>query len=263
GRIKNSKRTRRGVEEAALRGYEELKSGSVLDAVEACVCSMEDNATFNAGTGSVLNFDGEVEMDAIVMYKNMMGAVTCLKNIKNPVKVARKVMEESPHLILAGEGAYRFARNFFDRYDPKTEKRKKEFFEKKKNFLEEKSKLETVGACAFDEGELAVATSTGGLWLKLSGRVGDTPLPGCGTFLGSWGAVSATGIGENIIKSMFSRTVHDYMKTRDAKRAIELALPSSPNTGAIAIDHKGRIGFGKNTKNLVCAYFDESLHSFI
>ena len=256
---------KKGVEEAAAAGFEALENGNALDAVVAAVCSLEDNPLFNAGTGAVLNMEGEVEADAMVMFQGRVGAVGALKNMKNPVKVARLVMEETDHVFLVGEGAYRFARLHFDEYDPVTAERKKKFEELKEKFQKGETRWKknaallnrygTVGAVAFD-GELAAATSTGGIWLKMKGRLGDSPLVGCGTYAGERAAVSATGMGENIIKSVFSKLVHDFLPGFSIHQALEEALRHSPETGAIGIDAQGTIGYAFNTKSMAWALCD-------
>lgn len=256
---------KRGVEEAASAGYNALKNGNALDAVIDAVCVLEDNPLFNAGTGSALNIEGEVEADAMVMYKGNVGAVGALKNMKNPVKVARLVMEKTDHVFLVGEGAYKFARMYFDEYNPVTEERKKKHEELKSKFVKGDTRWKknyelfqnygTVGAVAFD-GELAAATSTGGIWMKMKGRVGDSPLVGCGTYAGEKAAVSATGIGENIMRSVFAKLVHDLLPELPIQEALEEALLHSPDTGAIALDAHGNTGYAFNTKTMAWALCD-------
>jgi beta-aspartyl-peptidase (threonine type) len=255
-----------GVEAAVQAGYDALQQGNALDAVVASVCSMEDNPLFNAGTGSVLTIDGEVETDAMVMHGGAMGAVAALQHIQNPIKVARLVMEKTDHALLAGEGAYQFARTYFDHCDLMVEERKETFEALKAKFMQGDTRWKrnvtwihshgTVGAVAFD-GELAAATSTGGIWLKLKGRVGDSPLIGCGTYAGTYGALSATGMGENIMKSMFSKTVHDLLSQVPLNEALQKALTSSPETGAIAIDARGCMEYAYNTQQMAWASCDE------
>lgn len=257
---------RKGVEEAAMTGYEALENGNALDAVVEAVCCLEDNPLFNAGTGSVLNIEGDTEADAMVMFRGSIGAVGALKRIRNPVKVARLVMEKTDHVFLVGEGAHTFARMFFDEYDPVTEERRKKFEELKTKFLEGDTRWKknfallenygTVGAVAFN-GELAAATSTGGIWLKMKGRVGDTPLVGCGTYCGEKAGISATGIGENIMRSVFAKSVHDLLPNFTLQKALEEALHHSPETGAIGIDSHGNTEYAFNTKAMAWALCDQ------
>jgi beta-aspartyl-peptidase (threonine type) len=257
---------KKGVEKAVLAGYEAFEHGNALDAVVQAVCSLEDNPLFNAGTGSVLTIEGDVETDAMVMFRGGVGAVGALKHMKNPVKVARLVMEETDHVFLVGEGALQFARQYFEDCNLVTEERKKRFDVLKEKFFRGETRWKknvhlfksygTVGAVAFD-GELAAATSTGGIWLKMSGRIGDSPLVGCGTYAGENGAVSATGMGENIIRSVFAKSVHELLPGRAVKKALEKALTYSPETGAIALDANGNAGYAFNTKHMAWALCDE------
>ncbi|XP_071663014.1 isoaspartyl peptidase/L-asparaginase isoform X2 [Patagioenas fasciata] len=177
--------SRAGVVRAALQGYDILKrGGSALDAVEEAVRSMEDDPHFNAGCGSVLNEKGEVEMDAIIMDgKNLdSGAVSAVKCIANPIKLARLVMEKTKHMLLTDSGAYLFAQAMGVPEIPgekliteRSRERWKKNLEPDSNPEEFQKDLGTVGAVAIDsEGNVACATSTGGLSNKLAGRVGDT-----------------------------------------------------------------------------------------
>ncbi|XP_026701142.1 isoaspartyl peptidase/L-asparaginase isoform X2 [Athene cunicularia] len=177
--------SRTGVVRAALRGYGILKQGgSALDAVEEAVRSMEDDPHFNAGCGSVLNEKGEVEMDAIIMDgKNLdSGAVSAVKCIANPIKLARLVMEKTKHMLLTDRGAHLFAQAMGIPETPgekliteRSRERWKNNLEPDSNPQEFQKDLGTVGAVAIDsEGNVACATSTGGLSNKLTGRVGDT-----------------------------------------------------------------------------------------
>lgn len=255
-----------GVVTAARAGYDALKTGTALDAVVAAVCSLEDNPIFNAGTGSVLNIEGEVETDAMVMYQGSIGAIAALQHIKNPIKVARLVMEKTDHALLAGDGAYEFARNFFHKWDLVVEERREKFKELKAKFLQGDTRWNrnvsliqpygTVGAVAFD-GELAAGTSTGGIWLKLRGRVGDSPLVGCGTYAGERCAISATGMGENIMRALFSKSVHDLLPQVPLAEALQKALCHSPETGAIAIDAEGTVEYAYNTQQMAWACCDQ------
>ncbi len=257
---------KKGVEKAALTGYKALKGGNAMDAVVAAVCAMEDNPLFNAGTGAVLNVAGEVEADAMVMFQGSIGAVGALTNMKNPVKVAHLVMEKTDHVFLVGEGAYQFARKYFDDFNPVTKERKTKYEELMPGFLKGDTRWKknaalyaehgTVGAVAYD-GELAAATSTGGIWLKMKGRIGDSPLVGCGTYAGEHAAISATGMGENIMRSVFAKSVHDATPGHGIQKALEMFLQHSPETGAIGIDADGRTGYAYNTNHLLWALCDQ------
>jgi beta-aspartyl-peptidase (threonine type) len=135
-------------------------------------------------------------------------------------------------------------------------------WKKMRNLLLETRLYDTVGAVAFD-GDIAVATSTGGVLLKLEGRVGDTPLFGCGTYANRYGGASATGLGENIIRHMVTKTAVDAMRRKDAMASCSSAIKDSDDTGIIGIDARGNIGYAKNTKNMSMAYYDRKLKSSI
>jgi beta-aspartyl-peptidase (threonine type) len=273
GSTKYADRRRKGVKQAVEAGYALLENGTALDAVEKAVIVMEDYPVFNAGTGSTLSLDGKIEMDACVMCSDQsMGAVAAIKDVKNPIAVARKVMEETDHILLAGEGATQFARKMgFPYYDPLTPARKKlweesvrqlrhskshHYFNKLGNFLES---TDTVGAVAIDkEGKIACACSTGGITLHLQGRVGDTPLLGAGNYANEFGGASATGHGECIAKLLLSKTAVDLMKKYTAQTALSKALEATEKFGCrfgiIAIDKKGDVGAAYNTEWMPYAY---------
>lgn len=234
----------RGVQEAVLAGYRILqRGGSALDAVEEAVVAMEDNPMYNAGCGSVLNELGGVEMDAIIMDGKTLasGAVSAVKGIANPIKLSRLVMEKTEHLCLTAEGASRFAKAMgvpeVEEESLKTDYSRKRWVENLapgSNPVESQmGKMGTVGAVAIDsQGNVASATSTGGMLNKMVGRVGDTPCVGCGAYADNlFGAASPTGHGEAIMKVTLCRlilfhmeqgmspekaadTALDYMKTR-------------------------------------------------
>src|SRR5262245_56411212 len=200
---------RAGVRAAAKQAGLLLAQGAAaLDAVTAAVTALEDDPVFNAGTGSVLNRGGEAEMDAAVMtgHDLAFGAVAAILRVRNPVLVAHQVMERSGHALLTGEGAVRFARacGYAD-YDPVTAE-SRAAWERAHN----EARLGTVGAVALDlDGRLAAASSTGGTSLKLPGRVGDTPLPGAGTYATRDAAASATGKGELVMRMLGTKRICD------------------------------------------------------
>ncbi len=197
---------------------------TAVDAVVEAVRLMEDDPDFNAGTGSNIRIDGSIQMDAAVMTPHELGAVINIERVKNPVLVARDVMQKSPHIILSGDGAVKFARKMgYPDYDPRTkyrEDKRKSIIEKLKNgqipeyyhpeFFKE-FLGDTVGAVAFIDGKFAAAVSTGGTALTLRGRVGDSPIPGAGIYCGEKGAAVATGIGEEIIKRMASLKAYNMI----------------------------------------------------
>lgn len=252
--------------EAVAAGRRILEEGgNALDAACAAAVVLEDNPIFNAGTGSVLNLDGFVEMDACVMLSktNQIGSVTGLQRVKNPILVARQVMEETDHVMLSGDGAQRFARTMGHAdYDPVTPDRQTDWKRKKKEFDKKSSGLSlkvrrflqahpeyaggTIGVVAMDRhGVLCAATSTGGMTLKLPGRIGDTPLPGCGTYASRYAAASATGTGEFIIRVMACRQIVDNIsKGMSLQRATDSTLDQlsrefNADAGIIAIDAHG------------------------
>ena len=243
-----------GCQDAALAGWKIIQQGgSALDAAEAAVVALEDNPLFNAGTGSTLNSLGQVEMDAAIMEGETLraGAVAVVQGIKNPVKLARRVMEDGRHLLFAGEGALLFARQIgFPECSPESliiESERKRWGEKHG----------TVGCVARDaEGKIAVATSTGGILNKLPGRVGDSPLIGCGTYANDYGGVSCTGQGEAIVRIVMAKTALDFLKEGAEPRAAAhqaiavLAQKTGGTAGLIIIDRRGNIGYARNTERM-------------
>ena len=271
-----------GMRAAAEAGRSILVGGgSALDAVCATVVSLEDNPIFNAGTGAVLNFDGFCELDASVMESrgSRVGAVCALRRVKNPVLVARKVMDETDHVMLAGEGALRFARVMgFPDHDPVTPARRDDWREKKahldevlgkhslrmRRFLKDHPEYAggTVGAVAVDgAGTLAAATSTGGVTMKLVGRVGDSPLAGAGNYASSYAAASATGTGEYVIRSLAARSIAEAVErgTPLAKAVAavldRLGRDFDADVGFIAVDASGNAVAAHRTRDMPHAFF--------
>ena len=264
----------RGVEKAASVGWKILESGgSALDAVEEAVKTMEDDPTFDAGRGSFLNEDGFVELDAIIMDGSTLnvGAVAAVRNIKNPIVLARKVMELTEHVLLVGEGANRFARKLGIETVSLNELVLEREIERWKRFKEgkittkdlfEKSAKGTVGAVALDKyGNFAAATSTGGIAGKMVGRVGDTPLVGCGAYAdNNYGAVSSTGHGEKIMKIVLAKEVINFIAQgcnaqEAADKSIKLIWDRlRGRAGVIVLDKNGNIGISYNTPRMAYAY---------
>ena len=280
-----------GVGEAARAGFDILRAGgSALVAVESAVIEMENNEVFNAGRGSTLTIDKRIEMEASIMDGTTLnaGAVGLLKNIKNPVRLARIVMEATDHVFVTGEGAEKLAEIFnLETADPFTELRMRYWQELREKLmhgeldylpkLHELIKsnpqlfdLGTVGAVALDKNRsVAAATSTGGFSLKLPGRIGDSPLIGCGTYADNEaGACSTTGIGEIAVKLVLAKSACDFM--RNGKIALEAAESSirlvnrrmqGRFMGLITVDMLGRIGAAHNSPNLCWAYMTtKTLH---
>lgn len=247
-----------GVKEAARTGYAILqKGGSAMDAVVEAVALMENNPRFNAGLGSVLNVKGEVEMDAMVMDGRNLdsGAVSAVRRIANPVQLARLVMEKTKHLCLTAEGASKFARSMGVPEVPEeslitdyAKMRWKKNLQPDANPVEcQMGKMGTVGAVAVDkDGNIACATSTGGMINKMEGRVGDTPCVGCGGYAdNNIGAVSPTGHGEAIMKVTLSRLILFHMEQgKTPEEASDLALTYMKERvdglgGVVVVDPKG------------------------
>lgn len=251
-------RAREGCERAARFGHRMLSEGAAaLDVVEKVVNLLEDDPAFNAGTGANANVEGEIELDAIIVDGATLGfgAVAGVRNVRNPVSVARRVMEATPHCLLAGEGATRFARESGFEFVPT---------EALAGASAGGPEHGTVGAVALDaRGHIAAATSTGGTKGKMPGRVGDSPLIGCGAMADDGaGGASATGHGEALMKVMMARTVCEAMLVgRSAGEAARhavgvLARRVGGEGGVICLDPQGRIGFAYNTTHLAAAGVD-------
>ena len=275
-----------GVKTAAKVGFDILNSnGSALDAVEVAVESMEDDPVFNAGLGSTLTIDKRVEMEASIMDGKTLkaGATSLLKDIKNPVHLARIIMENTDHMYIVGDGAEKLAQLFkLERRNPVTELRMKywnrdmdklkkdemDYLPKMYRLLKENPDLfplDTVGAVALDmHDNVAAATSSGGIALKFPGRIGDTPLIGCGTYADNEaGACSATGVGEIAMTLVLSKTVCDQMCSGiSAQEAVENSIKTvnrrvrdtANRMGLIAVDKNGGIGVAHNSPDICYAY---------
>jgi len=257
--------------------------GSALQAVEACAALLEDDPVFNAGCGSVLNENSKVEMDAAIMDGRDLtaGAVAAVDNIANPIQLARLVMTESEHVMLIAEGAMRFADHCgMDRvpehyfYTPDRVEQLKEARRLHKMMLdhdetEEDSgdqKYGTIGAIArHPMGNLAAATSTGGIVNKRMGRVGDSPIVGAGVYADNETcAVSATGYGEEFMRSVISKTIADfiYMKGMDAEQATQagidyLVRKVKGRGGVIVIDNDGNCASGLTTRKMIHGWIEK------
>jgi beta-aspartyl-peptidase (threonine type) len=251
-----------GCKAAALAAWDILaQNGSALDSAEAAVVVLEDNPLFNAGIGSTLNQNGKVEMDAAIMDGDLLraGAVAAVERIKNPIKLARRVMEDGRHVILAGEGALKFAREIdFPECSPESliiEHERKRWAEKHG----------TVGCVVLDaSGRIAVATSTGGIFNKLPGRIGDSPLPGCGTYADDRGGVSCTGMGEAVIRVVLGKTAIDFLSegidpNAAARKSLALLeAKTGGQAGLIMIDCHGRIGYARNTTHMPVCFIKDN-----
>jgi beta-aspartyl-peptidase (threonine type) len=264
---------KRALKIALDAGYKLLSEGrSSLDAVEEAVRLLEDSPLFNAGRGSVFTAEGTHEMDASIMDGKTLkaGAVSLVTGIKNPVRLARDVMEKSEHVFLAGEGAMRFAKElnytiedpiyFYDefRYQQWVQIKDTDTFQLDHS-IKKDSKFGTVGAVACDqEGNIAAATSTGGMTNKKWGRVGDSPMIGAGTYANNKTcAASCTGSGEFFIRGVVAYDVsclmeHKGMTLEQASNEVinKRILEINGDGGLIAVDAKGNITMPFNTEGM-------------
>lgn len=283
---------RADLEKAVLAGYKVLQDGKTsLDAVVAAIKILEDSPLFNAGKGAVFTHDGKNELDASIMSgkDQAAGAVAGLRHVKNPITLARAVMEKSEHVMMIGDGAEKFAKEqnieivdekYFwtqHRWDALQQVLKEEK-EKAKEVQVPKSKIQsqsaksldinrfgTVGAVALDKnGDLAAGTSTGGMTNKKYGRVGDAPIIGAGTYANNNScAVSATGWGEFFIRLGVARDICSLMEYRQmpiqnaADTVIKKKLQSmGGDGGVIAMDRYGNMGISFNSEGMYRAYID-------
>jgi len=264
---------RRGVQKALRVGWEVLASGgSALKAVEEAVVVMEDDETFDAGRGSFLTADGKVQMDALIMDGATLraGGVGCVERIRNPIRAARLILSESPHVYFVGEGAEQFAAGLgielIDNHELVIERERKRLAEAKAKAAAGERDLtfaghDTVGAIALDgHGHLAAATSTGGTLNKTPGRVGDSSLIGCGCYADDQsGAVSCTGWGEPIMKLVLGKWATDRVSAGSApelaaREAIGyLSARVNGHGGMILLDARGRYGIAHNTPRMAWA----------
>lgn len=254
--------------------------GSAMEAVEICAVMLEDDPLFNAGCGSVLNEDGKVEMDAAIMDGKDLsaGAVAGISNIANPVMLARLVLAKSEHVMLISEGAIRFAEHCGMERTPDnyflTRQRIEQFELARRRGQQmldhddamQEQKFGTIGAVARDkQGNLAAATSTGGIVNKKWGRVGDSPIIGAGVYADNTTcAVSATGYGEDFMRTVLAKRVSDLidLKNVDAQLAVKQTidyLQSKVNGrgGIIIIDSEGRCASGFTTKHMIHGWIEK------
>jgi beta-aspartyl-peptidase (threonine type) len=271
------------LKEALLAGYQILKDGKPgLDAIEAALRMLEDSPLFNAGKGAVLTSGGTVELDASIMEGSSLkaGAVASLKHIKNPISLARLVMEKSPHVMMVSAGAEDFAKQLGIEMMPNeyflTERRQKELQKKKEDETKKQShfaveplyesvaqtmeqeKYGTVGAVVLDRaGNLAAGTSTGGISNKKFGRVGDSPIIGAGTYANNRTcAISCTGDGEYFIRSVVAHDISALVEYRGlslreaAQTVLDKVEKIGGKGGLIAIDRNGQVAMPFNTSGM-------------
>lgn len=273
---------RSGIERALNTGREILaKRGTALDAVEAAVAVLEDDVVFDAGVGSHLNRDGRVQLDAIIMDGSTLksGAVAAVERIRNPIHLARKILDSSQHMLLAASGAELFAQeNGISLCDPSEliiERERAAWLTCCERGHKSASHFEpqhgTVGAVACDSrGQLAAATSTGGTCCKFPGRIGDSPLVGCGCYADvEAGAVSCTGHGEAIMRIVMAKTAADLLRTGAASDAVAnecvqlLARRTQSTAGLILLDREGRPGAAFNTPRMAYGHINPDGSFFI
>ena len=242
---------------AGERGFEILKrGGKALDAVVEAIAVLEDDPRLNAGTGSRMRIDGRIQMDAALMDSTLeAGAVAAIENVRNPIRVARDVLG-TPHVLLVGPDALAFARERghapYDPATPESRRRLQETLERIRRgdlpaYARNWKAVDlhgTVGAVARDRrGRYAAGSSTGGTAFMIPGRVGDTPILGSGLYAGPHGAVTATGIGEEIMKRVLSKVAFDRMaEGRSAQNAVDRAIalfPRGVSVGLIAVGDRG------------------------
>src|SRR5437879_1289488 len=273
----------RGVSNALAAGWRVLeRGGSALDAVEEAVVIMEDDETFDAGCGSFLNRDGRVQLDALIMDGATLraGGVGCVEHLRNPVRAARKILSESPHVYFVAEGAEKFAAEHGiplckneDLVIPREVERLREYQASLAASKQDGNDLfapsndmtvshDTVGAVALDHnGDIAAATSTGGTLNKAPGRLGDSSLIGCGCYADNESAaVSTTGWGEPIMKLVLAMWTADRIAAGNlpegsAQEAMNyLKQRVNGHGGIIVLNREGHIGISHNTPRMAWAY---------
>ncbi len=246
-----------GADDALAAGMKVLnRGGTALDAVETSIVVLEDDPRTNAGTGSRMRIDGSIQMDAALMdSRRRAGAVAAISMVKNPIRVARKVMS-TPHLMLAGEWAVRFARREgFPAFDPTTPRARARLAESLKAIGAGKEErwrkwlpraTDTVGAVARDrKGGYAAGSSTGGVSFMLPGRVGDSPVVGAGLYAGPLGGVTATGVGEEIWRLLLCKYVYDHLSDLGVHRACEEGVALYPKRIPVGIVAVAKDGAGE------------------
>jgi beta-aspartyl-peptidase (threonine type) len=266
---------------SVCNGFEILRTenGTAVDAVEYAVANMENSGVFNAGLGSCLTVDKQIEMDASIMNGKdiSVGSVGMVQNIQNPIKLARLVMESTDHVMFVSEGANKLAKILgmeFRHYKISQQKLKtyNKYYKQMKSRWRKNNQLltshnnnhyGTVGAVAIDrEGNVASATSTGGRWLKIHGRIGDSAIVGAGIYADNGlGAACTTGIGEFIVRLCLSKYACDYMgrQNNNALLSSNMAIAKltqkfGKNTGGIiTVDTKGQFGAAMNTQSMPIA----------
>jgi beta-aspartyl-peptidase (threonine type) len=264
---------REGMHAAVEAGWRILSDGGrAIDAVEAAVQVLEDHPRFNAGRGSVFTSAGTVEMDASIMDGDRLecGAVGAVSRVRNPISLARRVLEDGRHVLLVAGGAEAFARAagiLECAPEELMSERQLRRWEAGRQLVADADSKGTVGAVALDRhGTAAAATSTGGTWGKRPGRIGDSALIGCGTYADSTlGAVSCTGDGEAIIRVVLARRALDFLKDAGdpgyaANVAVDLLVDEGRGGGGlIVVDWRGRTAWAHSTPFMPVAFMNPSL----
>ena len=274
---------REGVRHALKEAWDILKvGGTAIEAVETAIKYMEDDESFDAGRGSFMNQSGEVELDASIMNGANLraGAVAAVQNVKNPISLARAIMEQSDHVLLVGTGAARFAREHkvkmckpddlitLKELDRWREAMRHAQYSARDSFMHKQVAADTVGAVALDrEGNIAAGTSTGGTPNKYPGRVGDSPLIGSGTYAdNSIGGASTSGWGESLARVVMAKTVIDLMEWNggDPESAVHEGIKILERKvdglgGIITLNSKGGVGIAYNTPRMARAYMNSEM----
>lgn len=265
----------KGVDNALVAGWRVLeKDASALDAVEEAVVVMEDDEAFDAGRGSFLNREGKVQLDALIMDGATLraGGVGCVERVANPIRTARKVLSESPHVYFVAEGAEKFAQEHGiplckneDLIIPREIKRLQNFqanpATQSQELFAPQISHDTVGAVALDtSGNIASATSTGGTLGKAPGRLGDSSLIGCGCYADNQSAaVSLTGWGEPIMKLVLAKWAADRVASGNLPQWVAAEAMNylkdrvNGHGGIILLDSSGRFGMAHNTPRMAWA----------
>jgi len=273
------KAVRAALQRALESGYAQLKAGKpALDAVTAAITILEDDPLFNAGKGAVFNHDGKNELDAAIMDGSTLraGSIANVHRVKNPILLARAVMEQSPHVMMVGDGAEQFAKSVgIELVAPGYFHTDERWRQLQSALKEEREKTAapakaphhgTVGAVALDtQGHLAAGTSTGGMTNKRYGRVGDSPIIGAGTYANAKCAVSATGWGEYYIRANAAHDICarvEYGGKPLAQAAKEVVMDVIPKLGGdggvIALDADGNFAMPFNTEGMYRGWIDKN-----
>jgi len=242
--------------EAARAGFDVLRMKGSVEAVVASIMRLEDSGCFNAGKGAITNADGIRELDAGIMEGGgfRAGCVGAVRNVKNPIDLAYRVLRDTDHVLIVGEGAARLAEKYGLR-------------NLTQGTADNGGEADTVGAVAIDDGgHIAAGASTGGTPLKLAGRVGDSAIPGAGLYADdALGAVALSGIGEQSMRTMAAFTAVRFMAREDPLASLKDAMASvraklgAYNLGGIAVDRRGRVAVFHNTSRMPTCFIRDGM----